>query len=65
MKYYQYIRVHHTLIPDKVMEEYQFTVEPDGYVYLCICQGMYSLKEARVVAFKQLVQNLLRFVTIQ
>ena len=41
MKYYQHLHVHHTLITDKVVEEYQFTVEHDGYVYfeirLCMC----------------------------
>ena len=32
IKYYQYLRVHHTLIPNKFMEWYQSTVELNSYM---------------------------------
>ena len=40
------------------MAEYNIIVEADGYVYFEIRKGMYGLKEAGILAFKQLVTNL-------
>ena len=58
MSYYQYIRVRRDLIPQEVMDEYDFTIESDGYVYFEIRRGMYGLKEAGIIAFEQLVRKL-------
>jgi len=58
MSYYQYLRVHRSLIPDEVMDEYNFTIESDGYVYFEVRRGMYGLKEAGIIAFQQLVAKL-------
>ena len=58
MTYFQYIRVKRDIIPQEVMDEYDFTIEADGHVYFEIRRGMYGLKEAGIIAFKQLVQKL-------
>ena len=58
MSYLQYIRVKKELIPQEVMDEYNFTVEAEGYVYFEIRRGMYGLKEAGIIAFEQLVAKL-------
>ena len=58
MKYFQYIRVKREVIPQEVMDEYNFTIEPDGHAYFEIRRGMYGLKEAGIIAFQQLVQKL-------
>ena len=43
------------------MEEYQFTVKPDRYVYFEIRRGMYVLKESGIISFKQLAQKIVPF----
>ena len=58
MTYFQYIRVKREIIPQEVMDEYNFTIETDGHVYFEIRRGMYGLKEAGIIAFKQLVNKL-------
>ena len=40
------------------MDEYNFEVESDGYVYFEVRRGMYGLKEAGIIAFNQLVAKL-------
>ena len=44
MKYYQYLRVHHDIIHDEVMDEYSLNIEPNGHVYFKIRRGMYGFK---------------------
>ena len=61
MAYYQYMRILAADIPQEVMDEYNFTVESDGYVYFEVRRGMYGLKEAGIIAFRQLVQKLAPF----
>jgi hypothetical protein len=60
MSYFQYIRVRPSIIPKEVWDDYQYTIPiaGDSHVYLEICRGMYSLKEAGILAFNQLVQKL-------
>ena len=58
LAYYQYIRVHISLIPLEIIQEYNLVAEQNGYVYFEIRKGIYGLKEAGVIAFKQLVAKL-------
>ena len=60
MQYYQYMRIPKALIPDEIMAEYDLEqyIEPDNYLYCEIRKGMYGLKEAGIIAFKNLVKNL-------
>ena len=60
MSYFQYIRVRPSIIPKEVWDDHRYTIPiaSDGYVYLEIRRGMYSLKEAGILAFNQLIQKL-------
>ena len=60
MKYFQYMRVPLSVIPQEVQDDsrYNIHIAADGYVYLEIRRGMYGLKEAAIIAFNQLVQKL-------
>jgi hypothetical protein len=60
MDYYQYMKVKPSEIPQEVWDDtrYDIHIAEDGYVYLEIRRGMYGLKEAGVIAFKQLVKRL-------
>jgi hypothetical protein len=60
MKYFQYMRVPPSAIPQEVWDDprYDIQVADDGYVYLEIRRGMYGLKEAGIIAFNQLVTKL-------
>ena len=60
MDYFQYMRVHPSVIPKEVWDDpnYDINIANDGYVYLEIRRGMYGLKEAGIIAFTQLVKNL-------
>ena len=60
MKYFQYIRVRPAIIPQEVWDDnrYNIPIAADGYVYLEIHRGMYGLKEAGIIVFRQLVKNL-------
>ena len=44
--------------PQEIKNEYGYFISSDGLVYLEICKGMYGLKEAGVLAFKQLIKSL-------
>jgi hypothetical protein len=59
MTYFQYIRVRPSIIPQEVWDNHRFNIPiaGNGYVYLGIRRGMYSPKEAGVLAFNQPVQN--------
>ena len=59
MEYYQYARILAELIPQEVFDEYpEMVIEDDGYVYFEARKGIYGLKEASLLAFKQLVKNM-------
>jgi hypothetical protein len=60
MPYYQYMRIHRKYFTPEVCAEYNIDAlcEADGYVYVEIRKGMYGLKEAAILAYKQLVRNL-------
>jgi hypothetical protein len=59
MDYFQYARVHASLIPKEVFDEYpDLVIEAHGYVYFEARKGIYGLKEAGLLAFKHLVNNL-------
>ena len=46
-------------IPQEVIDEYNLTsIAYNGYVYTEIRKGMYGLKEAGIIAYKNLVQKL-------
>ena len=61
MAYLQYIRIHASFIIQEVMNQYDFTVKADGYVYFEIRKGMYGLKEFGIIALTQLVQKITPF----
>jgi hypothetical protein len=54
------MRVQQSVIPQEVWDDprYDIQIAADGYVYLEIRRGMYSLLEAAIIAFNQLVQKL-------
>ena len=60
MATFQYMRIHHKDIPNKVVVEYSLLPISDasGYVYIEISKGMYGLKEAGIITYKRLVRNL-------
>ena len=61
MKYFQYMRIHKKIIPQEVLNEYDIIFDDRDFTYVEICRGMYSLKEAGVIAFDQLVRKLKLF----
>ena len=51
MDHYEYIRIHCSIIPETIMEQYN--LEPlihNGYVYFEIRKGMYGLPQAGRIA---------------
>jgi len=64
MQVYQYMRIHQCYIPPEVLDEYNLTSEhfdSKGFVYLKIRKGMYGLKEAAILAYDQLKDNLAKY----
>ena len=59
--YLQYLRIHAYFISQEVMDQYDFTVKANGYLYFKIWKVMYGLKESVIIAFTQLVQKLAPF----
>jgi hypothetical protein len=61
MSYFQYIRIQPSIVPKEVWDDHCYTIliTSNGYVYLKIRRGMYSLKEAGILAFNQLIQKLM------
>ena len=49
------------MIPQEILDKYGLTAETDGFVYFEVRKGIYGLKEAGLIAFKQLVTNLAPF----
>ena len=59
MKKYQYIQIPLKCFTDEISEEYNILdIADKGYVYIEIRKGMYSLKEARNLAFNYLAENI-------
>jgi len=60
MPYYQYMRIHRKYFTPEICTKYNIDriCDVDGYVYVEIRKGMYGLKEAAILAHKQLIQNL-------
>ena len=64
MKFYQIMRIHRKYLPPVIV--FQNKALPShfdnkGYVYIEIHKGMYSLKEAAILAYEQLCAHLQPF----
>ena len=60
MARYEYMRMHISLIPDEIIEEYKLLekVDDKGFVYMEIRRSMYGLKQAGKLSNDLLVQRL-------
>jgi hypothetical protein len=60
MSRYEYMRMHTSVIPDKIIKQYNLMelATPDGWVYIEIRKGMYGLKQAGILANQQLTKHL-------
>ena len=59
MKRYQYMCIPLKYFTQEIKQEYNIMqIAQDGYVYIEIRKGMYGLKEAGILAFNYLVENL-------
>ncbi len=56
----EYIHIHKKYFLKRFLDNYKLweKIASDNYVYLKICRGMYGLKQAAILAYKQLVSNL-------
>lgn len=56
----EYMKIHRRHIPPDIFEQYKLIdiVTPDGFVYVKIKKGMYGLKQAAILAYQHLVNNL-------
>ena len=56
----EYIRIHRKYFSTKFLTIYNLhnKIAPDGRIYVKIYKGMYGLKQAAILAYKQLVENL-------
>ena len=64
MHIYRYMRLHCCYITKYILNEYCITddfLDSKGFIYLEIRKGMYSLKEAAILAYKQLYDHLSKF----
>ena len=59
----EYIRLHKRYFSPAFIQQYNLTdlIDKDGYVYCEINKGMHGLKQAAILAYKQLVKRLSRF----
>ena len=59
MDRYEYMCMKLDMFPDDLIEEYNLRdkVEPNGYVYIEVCKGMYGLPQARLLARKCLANE--------
>ena len=57
------MKLHLHIIPQEIIDEYslQDLVDKDGWVYLKILKGMYSLKQAGIIANMELTKHLEKF----
>ena len=60
MKIFEYMRLPFKLIPKEIVDQYnlQDLVTPDSWIYIEIRKGMYGLKQAGMLANKQLTDHL-------
>ena len=56
----EYMRIHSKYFPDDINQHYNIAalVAPDGYVYVRIKKGMYGLKQAALLAYTHLINQL-------
>ena len=59
----EYIRLHKRYFSPAFIQQFNLTdlIDKDGYVYCEINKGMHGLKQAAILAYKQLVKRLSRF----
>ena len=59
----EYTRIHAKYFSKEFRDKYNLhnKINKDGYVYCIIQKGMYSLKQAAILAYKQLVKNLQQY----
>jgi hypothetical protein len=60
LKHPEFIRMKISDIPDKIITEYKLhdLLEPEGFIYITIVLGMYSLRHAGLIA-NQLIKQCL------
>jgi hypothetical protein len=63
MARYEYMRLHLSIIPDEIIEQYNLReiATPDGWVYMEIRKGMYGLKQAGIIANQRLTKHLAKY----
>ena len=56
MKTAEYMKISYNIFPQDICDKYNLKqlVNADGYVYIKIKKGMYGLKQAAILAYKQL-----------
>ena len=59
----EYIQIHKKYFSKNFVTQYQLKelINNDGYVYCAINRGMYGLKQAAILVYKQLVQRLAKY----
>ena len=59
----EYMGIHSKYFPNRFRKLYKIDnkIDGDGYVYYIILRGMYRLKQAAILAYRQLVQHLNKF----
>jgi hypothetical protein len=57
---YEYMQLKTSNMPEDMIEHYHLLniATPDGYIYCKICQGMYGLPQARIIAQELLAKKL-------
>ena len=55
----EYMKVHHKYFPEKIRKRYKLDqkVTKNGYIYIKIKKGMYGLKQAAVLAYRELKKS--------
>ena len=58
-----YMKFHIATIPQEIIDEYNLLniVDNQGFVYVKIVKGMYGLKQAEIIAHKDLIHHLAPF----
>jgi hypothetical protein len=58
---WEYMRIHISTIPDSTIAQYiLLDLVNNGYVLVEITKGMYGLPQSRIIAYEQLVANLIK-----
>ena len=59
----EYMRIHSRYFSKRFRKLYniEMKIAPDGYVYCVILRGMYGLKQAAILAYRQLVDHLRKY----